>query len=106
MNLTPEQIEILRQTEANAHLRDMYHTIGWRIYREVAQARIKHMNHEYLYENFTPEQAWEARVKLQGVMQFQALLEEIVRNACELVDPAALERMILENQYAQEADHG
>jgi hypothetical protein len=106
INLTPEQVEILRQTENAAHLRDLYHTIGWRIYCDLAKARIDRLNHEYLYENFDQPQAWEARVKLQAIMQFQALMEEIVRNAVDLVDPAAIERMILENMYKQEVENG
>jgi hypothetical protein len=106
MNLTPEQIEILRQTESAAHLRDLYHTIGWRVYTELARARIQRLNWEYLHESFTQDQAWEARVKLQAIMQFQDLMEEIVRNSVDLVDPAAIERMILENMYHHEVENG
>jgi len=104
--LSPEQIQILRETENNAHLRDLYHTIGWRIYCELAKARIDRLNRDYIYENFSQEQAWEARVKLQAIIQFQQLMEEIVKNAVDLVDPAAIERMVLENLYHQEVSNG
>ena len=95
---------MLKDVENSAHLRDLNHTYGWKLYTDFAKSYIDQLTKDYLRENFNQEQAWEARVRLQAIMLFQARMEEIVRTAADRCDPAALERMVLENIYRVEIE--
>lgn len=103
--LTTEQIQILNDTENAAHLRDLNVTPAWAIYKQLAQSFINQKTREYLNENYSQDQAWAARTKLQGMMELEARMEHIVHHARDMVHPAAIELTVLENEY-REATYG
>jgi len=88
-------LEILQQFENAAALRDLHHSEGWKVYVRLSKERIDQLTKEYLRENLTHEEAWEAHIRIRAIMQFEAQLEEMVVNAVDLVDPQALEDLML-----------
>lgn len=90
---TPEQLQILLERDNAAILRDLRYTPGWEVYRQLAFSRLQQMQAKYLKDDLSPEQAWDQRMRLQAVMDFQMKLEDIVEKAIELVDPATREQL-------------
>lgn len=89
-------------TDELANLRDLKHFYGWDIYCKIANGRIAQLNKDYLHENVNQDQAWELRVRLQGIMLFQQTMEEIVNSAGVLLEQK-LQQLY---QEAQEAHYG
>lgn len=91
MPFTREQLEYLKDVERMAALRDLHHAYGWEVYSFLAHQRIEQMAKEFLRENLSREEAWEAHIRLRSVGQFQAMMDDLVRTAIDFVDPQSIE---------------
>ena len=93
-NWSPEQLAILIERDNAAIIRDLRHTPGWEVYKQLANSRIQQMTNRYLRDSLPQDEAWNERLRLQAVMDFQMKLEEIVDAAVELIDPATREEIL------------
>lgn len=104
MQWTEHQLEILREADRATALRDLNNTYGWQTYVKLAQERIDRMVEGYTRANLNPDQAWEAYMRLQSVLDFQRKMEEIVRTSVDLSDPMQIERLLYDLQVAREPE--
>jgi hypothetical protein len=95
LNYTQQELEMLRDTENAAVLRDLCHSDGWKVYLEFAHRKIETLMKDYLRHDLTNEQIIEAHLRLQAISQYQSSLEDLVRGAVDFIDPANLQQMIL-----------
>jgi hypothetical protein len=91
---TEHELQILREYENAANLRDLHHTPGWSVYRQLAQQKIAQLTRDYLREDLSRDEIFEAHIRLKAITQFQTILEEMVKDAVDLVDPRSIEDMI------------
>lgn len=92
--LSNHQVEILRQVENAAMLRDLEHVPGWIVYKELAHAKIQALRDISEDANTDKEASWAAKLRLQAVKEFQKCMEELVSQAKDLLEPQAMQRMI------------
>lgn len=92
--LSSHEIEILRTMENSALLRDLEHTPGWVVYRELAAAYIQSARDKYENTNMDKDATWASKIALQALKDFQRNMEETVANAKDLLEPEALKRLL------------
>jgi hypothetical protein len=102
MSWTVQELEILKQYENAAFLRDLHHTEGWRVYCLLAQEKIQQLTRDYLREDLSRDEIFEAHIRLKAITQFQGIMEENVREAVNLVDPMSIEQLIRSLHQPQE----
>lgn len=73
----------------------------WRIYCEVARAHIQDLTHKYLRADFDQALAWEARNQIRTIMEYQAYMEDLVRQSSDRLNQkiAAAELRHLEGKF-------
>lgn len=91
MPFTREQLEYLKDVERMAALRDLNHSYGWEIYSYLAHQKIDQMAKDFLQDGLTRDQIWEKHVQLKAVGEFQAKMDDLVREAVNFVDPLSIE---------------
>jgi hypothetical protein len=92
--LSPHEIEVLKQFENAAQLRDLEHIPGWRLYCELAAAKIQSVRDEYENTAMDKDATWAAKISLQALKEFQQGMEELVRQAKDLLDPEAMKMLV------------
>lgn len=94
MALSSHELEILKQFETAALLRDLEHHPGWRVYCELAAAKIQAVRDIYEDSKLDKDASWAAKLTLQGVKDFQRGMEDLVIQAKDLLDPEAMKRLV------------
>lgn len=92
--LSPHEIETLRQFENAALLRDLQAFPGWIVYKELAAAKIQDIRDRYENSKTDKDATWAAHVALQAVKEFQKCMQELVETAQDILHPDAMKRMI------------
>jgi predicted ArsR family transcriptional regulator len=85
-----EQRQMAENFAEAAALRDLNNTLGWEVLCRIAKRRIEQQTNEYLRQDFSQDEAWEARVELRAVRQFWSMIEEMVETARRFVDQQAI----------------
>jgi hypothetical protein len=91
MVYTREQLEYLKNVEKMAALRDLNNTYGWEIYSYLAHQRIDQMAKDFLQDGLTRDEIVEKHTRLKAVGEFQAMMDDLVREAVRFVDPMEIE---------------
>jgi hypothetical protein len=95
MSFSKQELEdILRNFDEAIALRDLFASPAWPIYCQLARRRIDRLNEYYLRENLTPDAAWTVRERLKAIKEFQATMEDSVRQASDMNDRLAIQQMI------------
>jgi hypothetical protein len=81
-----------------AALRDLNNTEGWETLAKIAKRRIEQQSDAYLRQEFSRDEAWEARTELRAIKQFWAMIEEMVATAYTFVDQEAIKELIYSSQ--------
>lgn len=92
--LSNQELEILKQFETAALLRDLEHHPGWRVYCDLAAAKINVVRDGYEDARMDKDATWAAKCSLQALKQFQSGMEELVHQAKDLLDPEAMKRLV------------
>jgi len=94
MKLSSHELEVLKQFETAAQLRDLEHVPGWAVYCELAAAKIQSVRDKYENINMDMQATWAAKLNLQALKDFQNGMEELVSTAKDLLDPEAMKRLV------------
>lgn len=100
--LSEHEIEIIRQAENAAFLRDLQLHPAWAVYCKLAQSKIQDIRDMYESSKLDKDGTWVAHASLKAVKEFQAGMEELVNLANDLLDPEALKRLINSAQEPQD----
>ena len=85
----------MRERENAAILRDLNHTPGWELYKELARRYMDEKAKNFWRDNISADEAWNERLHLQAVKNFQAVMEDVVENAVDWLDPVKREEIEL-----------
>jgi hypothetical protein len=94
MALSNHELEVLKQFESAAQLRDLEHVPGWKLYCELAAAKIQAVRDTYENTAMDMQATWAAKLSLQALKEFQQGMEELVAQAKDLLDPEAMKRLV------------
>lgn len=94
MALSSHELEILKQFETAANLRDLEHIPGYKVYCELAAAKIQSVRDTYENTSMDKDATWAAKLNLQALKDFQQGMEELVNQAKDLLDPEAMKRLV------------
>jgi maltooligosyltrehalose synthase len=74
-------------------LRELSHQPGWETYKTIVHERLAHLTTKSMREA-TPDTAWATLQALNTVREFEAMMQELVANAVDLVDSETREQII------------
>lgn len=94
MALSSHELEVLKQFETAASLRDLEHIPGWKVYCDLAAAKIQAVRDTYENTAMDMQATWAAKITLQALKDFQSGMEELVTQAKDLLDPEAMKRLV------------
>jgi hypothetical protein len=94
MPLSSHELEILQQFENAAHLRDLEHVPGWRLYCDLAAAKIQAIRDIYEDSKMDKDATWAAKLSLKAIRDFQRGMEDLVRMSKDLLDPEAMKMLV------------
>lgn len=100
--LSDHELEIIRQAEGAAYLRDLKLHPAWDVYCKLAQSKIQDIRDLYESRNMDKDATWAALCSLKAVRDFQARMEDLVNMGADLLDPEALQRLINSAQEPQD----
>jgi hypothetical protein len=103
VKLSNHELEVLKQFETAALLRDLEHFPGWQIYKDLAAAKIQAVRDKYEYTAMDKDATWAAKLNLQALREFQSSMEELVSQAKDLLDPEAM-KMLVESATEETRD--
>lgn len=94
MKLSNHELEVLKQFETAALLRDLESFPGWDVYCNLAAAKIQAVRDRYENARMDKDATWAALISLRALKEFQTGMEEIVTTSKDLLDPDAMKRLV------------
>jgi hypothetical protein len=93
-----QEKEILRQLDTARKLRDMVHTEGWEVFKEIVAKRLDQTTQQFLNaENLNKDALWAMQIRLKGIREFLDVLMDGVRSSIETLEPETLSRILTMN---------